>query len=513
VVDLTPAPEEPIVTLVPEVVELVPEPIETVTSNTDVILETPIPAVSEPLPELTEVIEQTAPALEPVVTTTVSVSAPEVPDNTISNTPSVQIITPGALVLNELVSDPTDGVEWVEIWNTSSSPIDLTGSTLTDAGAHITDLPAGSLAAGAYVVIENPNGNLNNSGDTLTLFDAYGTPLDTLTYGTTELPAPLDGESLARNSDGVWSITTASKNTPNVFITVSAEAETSEPLPATTYDTTTNAPDVTPLDSGTTLGPVEASDDLGTPSTEPIHRIVAIAKSVNEEAATAKSTSKAKSKKATAQVVVTGTVVALPDTFGKQILYLDGREIYFHAADWPTLALGDVIQVTGTESVSDGVSRIKISNAEAIVITGQATLTPAPIDGSELATTSHGSFVSMSGRVVGKSGNALSVVTDDNVTITVLGNKRTGVSWSAFQSGSIIVTGIVKHTSSGPSLAPRSSADVHFTPEAATTSPLAPKSKTNTTPLVGGGLLTGSIGALGTWYLRSRKGLLSWLPI
>jgi hypothetical protein len=235
---------------------------------------------------------------------------------------------------------------------------------------------------------------------------------------------------------------------------------------------------------------------------------VAIAKSIT---AAGQSSAQA-NKKPTAQVTVIGTVVALPDTFGKQSLFLDGHEIYFYAADWPALALGDVVQVTGTESTNNGVLRIKISNAEAIVITGHVDIAPTPIDGNELVTTPHGLFVSISGRVIGKAGNELSIMTDDGTTITALGNKKTSVSWNNMQSGSIIVTGIAKHTGAGVVIAPRSTDDVYFTPEVEATSLAMPKDKTNTTPLVGGGLLTGSVGALGTWYLRSRKGLLSWLP-
>lgn len=483
-----------------------------------VVLESNPPASSEPLPnplpvipETSQILDQETPEAGP--TPVVDNSLPDEP-----NTPSVQKIARGELILNELVSDPLDGVEWIEILNTTSQSIDLSGSRLEDAGGHVTELPAALLEAGALLVIENPNGNLNNSGDTLTLFDAYGSIIDTLTYGTADIPAPQDGESVARNSDGAWSTTTASRNTINSFPAPPEDAETlSDPAAiedtsslSDSYETITNESYSPVSDPGTTSGSVATVDDSGSPATEPVHRIVAIAKSVTDNDSSPKATS---SKKSNSEITVTGTVVALPDTFGKQIMFLDGHEIYFHAADWPILSLGDAVTITGTESMSNGARRVKISSTNAIAVTGHNDLVAIPVDGDELSTTPHGMLISVSGRVVGRSGNTLTLETENGSVITAISNKKTGMSWSAIQSGHIIVTGIAKHTDSGVVVAPRTSEDVHFSPDLSeAVQTLAPKPRASATPLVGGGLLTGSVGALGTWYLRSRKNLLSWLP-
>ncbi len=500
---------EPETALTPElntnlVPEVVPEPVvaDLIQPTVNVDSSAPIQA------ESTTIYLNETPAIEPVAPTL--------------NTSSIQKIESGQLILNELVSDPTDGVEWVEIMNSSSRMIDLTGSTLVDAGEHVTALPSIQLSPDQLLVIDNPNGNLNNTTETITLFDSYGAALDTLTYGTTEIPAAQDGESLARNSAGDWLITSATRNTPNVFITptVTEPAAETNPIPTANdtydtvstipYETLTNEPDPTVIDPGTASGAVETTNNSGSTGTEPIHRIVAIAKPVDTSGLSP--VASRKSKKTEAQTIVTGTIVALPETFGKQIMFLDGYEIYFNAADWPTLALGDKVTITGTESKSDGAPRLKISSAEAIVVTGHADVTPTPASGHELAKLAHGSLVTITGRVVAKEGNELSVTTGDGTSITIIGNKRTGVSWSSIQSGQITVSGVVKQTDNGTMLAVRTNEDVNFTPDAPITSPTVGKTKTNASPLLGGGLLTGSIGALGTWYLRSRKGLLSWLP-
>jgi hypothetical protein len=116
-------------------------------------------------------------------------------------------------------------------------------------------------------------------------------------------------------------------------------------------------------------------------------------------------------------------------------------------------------------------------------------------------------LVTIAGKVVNKDGGKLAIKTDDGTVITALANKRTNVSWSQMQSGTVTLTGIVKHTESGKVIAVRSMDDVRFVAEAVMTTTKTPKLKNKTSPLVGGGLLTGTLGALSTWYIRSRTGL------
>ncbi|MFZ2681673.1 MAG: lamin tail domain-containing protein [Patescibacteria group bacterium] len=442
----------------------------------------------------------------------------EVPVVPVVDTPSVQKILPGELVINELVSDPLDGVEWVEFRNQSTRTLDLTGSTLLDASERVSELPDVELAPDALVVIENPNGNLNNGSETISLFDSYGTLLDTISYGSDQIPAPQDGESLARNEVGAWLITTATYQQPNIFSIESGTVLTpteqvSDPSDSTdnqTYETNSNDANSPLGDSGTAPEGVAATNDAGAASAEPIHRIVAIAKSISASVQPAAKTTKAKD--AAQATVISGTVATLPGTFGKQTLFLDGYEVYFNAATWPELAVGDIVQMSGTNGVSNGATRLKLANAEAISITGHTDLVPTPLDGSEISTAKHGSLVSVSGTVTGKSGDKLIILTEDGTQITAVSNKRTGANWSDVQSGSIIVSGILKHTDSGTTLNIRDKEDIHFTPSQTATITQLQKPKVKTSPLVGGGLLTGSLGALGTWYIRTRMGLLTWLP-
>lgn len=499
--------------------QVVPE--ESTSSLT--MVETPVnTSVSEPIttswpiPEPEVVAEATA--TTPVSPISQAVSEPV-------STPVVQIIKVGDLILNELVSDPTDSTEWVELFNDSDITLNLSGVALKDAGNHTTNLPDVELVSGAYFIIENPSGNLNNDSETMNLFNAQGLLLDTLTYGSSDIPAPQDGESLARTSDGGWSVTTATRNAANTFIaavtdtqensnsetTATAVSESTSPIP---YATNTNELYSPSSDSGTVTGPVEATDNTGSGATESVHRIVAIAKSVTEKAdktKTAKTTTKVKTTAET--VTITGTVVALPDTFGKQVMFLNGQEIYFNAAEWPELKLGDVVSVSGTMAAHEGAERLKIKTADDISITGHNELTAAPVDGAEVAEAVHGSLVSVSGRVVGKNGDKLTLSTEDGTQLTIVAPKKTGVSWSSMQSGTAIISGIVRVNEDGVRIYVRSTDDVHFTADAIVTETTPTKLKKNaSSPLVGGGLLTGSLGALGTWYMRTRHGWLAWFP-
>ncbi len=118
----------------------------------------------------------------------------------------------GDLVINELVSDPADNdVEWIEIYNKTSHNIDLSGWWIEDGSKTKTILSEelGVSGSDRYKVIEKPNGNLNNSGDIIILYDSTGKIIDQVVYGNwndgnieDNAPAAADPGSTARKFDG-----------------------------------------------------------------------------------------------------------------------------------------------------------------------------------------------------------------------------------------------------------------------------------------------------------------------
>lgn len=90
----------------------------------------------------------------------------------------------GSVVINEFVSDPSDGeVEFVELYNKYEFSIDLTGWWLEE-GSGRKSILGGAIIPNGFFVLERPKGNLNNSGDIIKLFDATGGLIDKVSYGT-----------------------------------------------------------------------------------------------------------------------------------------------------------------------------------------------------------------------------------------------------------------------------------------------------------------------------------------
>jgi hypothetical protein len=146
------------------------------------------------------------------------------------------------VIINELVSDPiSDQVEWIELFNTSDSTVDIDQWTIEDGSGAKTVLTE---AIDKYLVIEKPKGNLNNAGDIIILRDELGIIIDSVTYGDwpdnhDALPAPQSPNSLARVADdlplAVWELTTQlTKGSANIINPPSEILETkptSKPCP------------------------------------------------------------------------------------------------------------------------------------------------------------------------------------------------------------------------------------------------------------------------------------------
>lgn len=180
--------------------------------------------------------------------------------------------TPNTVSLNEIMSNPSEGVEWIELYNYGDSTVDLNGWVLCDARTIRCTLATLDhlLAPHEWLVINMSSNYLNNTGDRVTLTDAYGVLVDEVTYGSGVLSAPPKGQALARVTDGktgAWEITIEpTPNKANLF-------KASEPVKQTTSKTssgTSGAGNI--LNSTTTNVPVatSATNKTPTPSPSPI---------------------------------------------------------------------------------------------------------------------------------------------------------------------------------------------------------------------------------------------------
>jgi len=140
-------------------------------------------------------------------------------DNSLPNT-TLDVNEPNTndIVLNEILPDPIGddnaekpNGEWVELYNKSDSTISVAGWHLTDTtDVHLVPITGDKTNTGGtditghgfLVVYIGPTSiDLNNSGDTISLYDNTDSLIDSHTY-----PATPEGKSIARIPDGgdIW---------------------------------------------------------------------------------------------------------------------------------------------------------------------------------------------------------------------------------------------------------------------------------------------------------------------
>lgn len=415
--------------------------------------------------------------------------------------------TTGNVVLNEFVSDPIDGSEWIEVRNLDPLSIDVSTWTVRDASGKAT-LLATTLAPEGYAVIMSPLGKLNNDGDTLELVDAIGTVVDLISYDKST--APNDGASLARNGDA-WAVaTTPTPGAVNIF----PVAETTEALRTQTYDETTfeNAPTNTASANNNTAR--EAAPVGETPVVPASVTVVAAAKSL-----TAKTASKKKSVTAPSfttiasladakegdMVRMTGELIALPGVFGAQIAVIEGATLYLNNAAWPVMELGDLVTAQGEVTTSRGELRIKITDASGISLTDADVTAPTPLTEGLLHTMRAPTLVLLTGTVVSRE-NDLLTVDSQGIVVRAKAMDGTGVRWSTLNASTVTIIGVLRQTADGPVVMPRSPQDVTVQESvAAIVGASLPEKPPGAAPWIGAGLLTSTVGTLGYWLARSRN--------
>lgn len=155
-------------------------------------------------------------------------AAEEFPTPTPTDTPSTGSAT---LVINEVSSVGTSAAEWIELFNKSASPVDISGWKIKDSTSDIDTFPATSpIPAGGFVIVVTNNtivgsipvsavtihlldgdigSGLNNAGDQAFLLNQADLEIDSMNYGSTTTPFPAPpadpgaGETLKRGPNGV----------------------------------------------------------------------------------------------------------------------------------------------------------------------------------------------------------------------------------------------------------------------------------------------------------------------
>ncbi len=135
-------------------------------------------------------------------------------NNTSTNTSSISNSSSSSFLsikINEFVSNPDSGNEWVELFNPSTSSLNLAGGFICDSRNTTSTCKniSGVIEANGWLKIDlQTDSYLNNDGDTVILKNANGDIADEIVYDADSTPAK--GEALARSVDGSgdWAITT-----------------------------------------------------------------------------------------------------------------------------------------------------------------------------------------------------------------------------------------------------------------------------------------------------------------
>ncbi|MDF1497592.1 MAG: lamin tail domain-containing protein [Patescibacteria group bacterium] len=102
------------------------------------------------------------------------------------------------LRLNEVVPNPAEGKEWVEIISFATTSVQLEGLEMFDMTGRLYKLD-GFIEAGGVMFVELASARLNNSGDSVFLQTESGEVIDELSYEGSQ-----KGFSFARMEDGKW---------------------------------------------------------------------------------------------------------------------------------------------------------------------------------------------------------------------------------------------------------------------------------------------------------------------
>ena len=103
------------------------------------------------------------------------------------------------VAINEIMYNPASGNEWVELFNSGDSTVNLTGWVIKDAANNtFGDLTNVEIPPGEYVVVNGTGAVLNNDNDEVHLFDDSMTEVDNATYDSS-MGADGNGKTLEYN--------------------------------------------------------------------------------------------------------------------------------------------------------------------------------------------------------------------------------------------------------------------------------------------------------------------------
>jgi PKD repeat protein len=317
----------------------------------------------------------------------------------------------GNVYINEALPNPigSDDSEFIEIFNSSPERVSLLGWSLDDG-------PDGSnpykiseeiiIEPREYLLFERAETDLalNNNADEIRLFDVSGRLADATNY-----QKAAEGASWGRTPAGkfIWS-EVPTPGSANIISVAAAKAKS---------------------------GAKRAKSG----------KIASAENEVGDEA------------------VFQCVATSLPGQLASQYFYCEndrGWQIYNYKKDFPSLAMGDLLEVRGVVAQSNGNWRLKIKNRESIRKLGRKNLAVSKINLEDLGAAHFGKLVRVHGEITKKLGSSFYL--DDN---TAEGQVQLKASAGLVASNIGVgeeydITGVVQGSQSGAKILPRSREDV-----------------------------------------------------
>lgn len=455
--------------------------------------------------------------------------------------------------------------EWLELYNQGSTAVDLSGWVITGVAtkgeaislAENTHIDAGGTLLISNFDLESTRTTLNvvpslatsalslaNTNSTVMLAMPDGTVVDEVSYTSPEFGSSSPKASMERNlTDLTWATASISLGlndqsqlgTPG-YITLTGDTDTSDCVPTKvtpkfefvitnlydnteaetqnnnlTEDTVVNQPqDVSNVSEGSNGNDSDLSE-TGTA----VHQVITVVGADNSSQGNDLQSDVMP--QADSEVdSVSGVLTALPGTFGDQIAFVQGTELYFNHADWPDLSLGDELNVQGVFSESRSEQRIKIAKMSDIQVTGHIDLQPTVASIADAQNVAPGTLVQVAGDILEKDGDKLRI-SDATGELTIVAQSKTNISWSELTESQVRIVGVIRHLDGEIKLYPRSMQDISSVSivaqeETATElhtgcPPISPGiiKSAGRGPWLGSGLVASSLGALAYWYAKKRK--------
>jgi|GEM_PF-1091465 len=205
------------------------------------------------------------------------------------------------------------------------------------------------------------------------------------------------------------------------------------------------------------------------PDTDKDEPAAVSAKSSAAKSKTAKKIKTSGKKTAASRLIVQGEVLVEPGVFGVQYFYIAGNreegtapiQIYNYKKEFPGLQCGDVVAVSGEESLVGEEIRIKTAKAADIRIVGKSEKKRIEEIGCGQANEEYaGRLVRLAGEVTGKKGQAVYIDDGDSEAVIYI-KKKTGIKPADFNIGdNIKAVGLLMKYRDEYQLLPRSIKDI-----------------------------------------------------